>query len=532
MARSMPKDFKLSWQPGSGGRKGRWKKVYRGKAYTFPSGRGKSDRDAYDAALAAWEKKKVELDATAPKPHQAEYEKVIREWEEVGMWCREHGDPEMEETAGSKLADLRKRLAQPKPPKIMPGDAFDGQFRPEVVDPAGMTRLKEAYAAMETDTAARWAREMPVNPDLSQFDVEFVRPFTVSGVLAKDDLHLRPLHKEHEIWRDRLDVMQRNATPADDSIAAYVDRFLAQKKDDSAAGEVTPTRVYTLRIQLTHFKDWLGGGVSVQKIASSTLVEYRTALLREVSKGAWSTTTASNRMSTVKSFVRWLWQIEAIESLPRVLDALSLNIAKSSPPVITYTKDEISTLIGAAIDRTRLYILLMLNCGMTQKDIADLQHSEVDWKQGRITRKRSKTKKHRNVPVVSYQLWSETLALLKQERSPGGKGRVLLNRNGSPLVFDDVDKEGKPIKCDNIRNAFNRVCKKTGMAKHLKALKKTSATLLRGHRHYASLYDLFLGHAPTSMADKHYTLPPQDLLDEALGWLHDKLEIAKALKAE
>jgi integrase len=136
------------------------------------------------------------------------------------------------------------------------------------------------------------------------------------------------------------------------------------------------------------------------------------------------------------------------------------------------------------------------------------------------------------VPVVSYQLWSETLALLKQERSPGGKGRVLLNRNESPLVFDDVDKDGKPIKCDNIRNAFGRVCKKTDIGKPLKALKKTSATLLRGHRHYASLYDLFLGHAPTTMADKHYTLPPQDLLDEALGWLRDEFEIAEALKAE
>jgi hypothetical protein len=32
------------------------------------------------------------------------------------------------------------------------------------------------------------------------------------------------------------------------------------------------------------------------------------------------------------------------------------------------------------------------------------------------------------------------------------------------------------------------------------------------------------------MADKHYTLPPQDLLDEALGWLRDEFEIAEAVE--
>lgn len=49
----MPKNIKLSWQPGIGNRAGRWRKVYRSKVYHFPGGSGKSDRAAYDAAWAA-----------------------------------------------------------------------------------------------------------------------------------------------------------------------------------------------------------------------------------------------------------------------------------------------------------------------------------------------------------------------------------------------------------------------------------------------------------------------------------------------
>ena len=49
----MPRKLKLTWQPGSGNRPGRWKKKYKGQSYYFPTGKGKSDSDAYQAALAA-----------------------------------------------------------------------------------------------------------------------------------------------------------------------------------------------------------------------------------------------------------------------------------------------------------------------------------------------------------------------------------------------------------------------------------------------------------------------------------------------
>jgi hypothetical protein len=179
---------------------------------------------------------------------------------------------------------------------------------------------------------------------------------------------------------------------------------------------------------------------------------------------------------------------------------------------------------------------------MTQKDISDVLVSEVDWKEGRIIRKRSKTSDEENVPTVNYRLWPETFRLLQQERDTTSKDRVLVNSNGSPLLSEQFNEGGKYQKTDNIKNAFDRLrtvkkieepsqaSKKTSarkveravkatINKPLKSLKKTSASLIRGRKEFSGLESLFLGHAPRGMSDRHYAEIPQELLDQAVEWL-------------
>ena len=60
---------------------------------------------------------------------------------------------------------------------------------------------------------------------------------------------------------------------------------------------------------------------------------------------------------------------------------------------------------------------------------------------------------------------------------------------------------------------------KASIDKPLKSLKKTSASLLRGHKEFSGLESLFLGHAPRGMSDRHYAQVPQELLDQAVQWL-------------
>lgn len=512
----MPRTYKLTWQPGSTGRPGRWRKKYRGRSHYFDGGRGKTDREAYDAAVAAWEKLKVKLDDAAPKPHQEEYEREIYRWEAALSWSNKHGDSRMSVTAEERLAELRRRLDAPKPTPIRPEDTFDGQFDRSIRAPM----LDKAIRELAADT-------FPEEPRATTGMRTVVVPLV--GAIDRD-----PLGNERLVWQDRLEVMDRSQGSVDSALETYIKKFLDYRRRDVESGVLSAGRLAKLTSQLSHFQDWVGGKSDVSEITGERLLDYRGALLTRVQEGKWSSTTASERMVAVKSLVRWLWEMEAIPTLPRVLDgkAKKLDIGKSRQPIKTFEVDEIATLLKAASDRTKLYLLLMLNTGMTQKDISDLEFGEVDWKTQRIIRKRSKTKRFDNVPVVEHLLWDETFQLLVRQRNPSGKGRVLVNENGEPICRDDLGKEGKYKKNDNVKNAYDRLKEKTGISKPLKSLKKTSATMIRNNKEYQGLEDLFLGHAPRKMSDRHYAKPPQDLLNEATAWLRLKYDIPKVMKAK
>jgi integrase len=162
----------------------------------------------------------------------------------------------------------------------------------------------------------------------------------------------------------------------------------------------------------------------------------------------------------------------------------------------------------------------MGNCGFTQSDVSDLKDQEVDWKEGRITRKRSKTSDDEGVPVVEYKLWDVTFDLLKEYRS-GGES-VLLTETGKPWVYEKL-VDGKMRSTDNVASNFTHLkakLKRKGIiAKPLKLIRKTSASLLGTHEVYGRYSSHFLGHSPRSIADRHYVKPSRDLFDKAIAWL-------------
>ena len=185
-----------------------------------------------------------------------------------------------------------------------------------------------------------------------------------------------------------------------------------QMENKVSAKEISAGRTNVVKRHLQFFEAWFGKERSIKEIEGQVLLEYRGHLLSMVAASRWTRVTAQQHLVSLKSFIRWLWQTDAIESLPRVMDGKvrkRSTISTTPSQIVVFTKDEICSLLKAAPDRTQLYILLMLNCGMTQKDIADLKVDEVDWTTGRIIRKRSKTADHDNVPYRMHGLlWPET----------------------------------------------------------------------------------------------------------------------------
>jgi integrase len=178
-----------------------------------------------------------------------------------------------------------------------------------------------------------------------------------------------------------------------------------------------------------------------------------------------------------------------------------------------YTVDQVRTLLKSAEGRTRLFVLLGLNCAFYRSDISTLKRSEVNLKAGTITRKRGKTDGHKGSPTVTYTLWKETARLLAAEMNKEGE-LALTMPDGRKLVDG-----GK----DAVTDAFRKLLRDCGYSSGkeyvgcFKWLKKCSSTEIAGK--YPGLDSLFNSHAPRSMADKHYSAAALGLLAKALKWL-------------
>ncbi|WP_417385402.1 tyrosine-type recombinase/integrase [Gimesia sp.] len=484
----MPRQAKLNWDAP----RNKWRVVYFGKKYRFDGGSGKSDREARKQAEAAWRATKAQLDLEAEeaKPHRTEYKNVIAEWESVLRWCIDHGEEMTATVARDKIKDLEERLAMQTPPPLGWSDRpFNG--------PAPLTAINE--------------RMKPVYQEAGLEPI-----IQVSG----------PAPYEHTQWQDRLETQNRRLGEAstEDTFAANVEKYLLQKRAKVAARQLSAAWAETSRSHLEFIMEFAGSGTSVSRIDHNTVQGLYNHLLGRVAAKQMSDHYAHNVFAVFKQFVRWLVKNTShLEMLPKNIDDQDLRISVTPREVKVLTPEQIKTLMEKASPRTKLYLLLGLNSAMTQIDMAELHPNEVDWKQGIITRKRSKTGNCENVPVVSYPLWPETFELLKQERSDD-PDHVLLTREGKLLRTEDIDG-GKYKKTDAVRLAIRRLSKKTEIEFTLKACKKTSASLLRGNRDYQGLQSLFLDHAPQTVAEIHYTTVPQDLLNEAIAWLGQELGI-------
>ena len=71
---------------------------------------------------------------------------------------------------------------------------------------------------------------------------------------------------------------------------------------------------------------------------------------------------------------------------------------------------------------------------------------------------------------------------------------------------------------------------KLAFSKPFKLLRKTSATLIHSNPQFRGLDPLFLGHAPASIAERHYVATSKSALDEALVWLRSEYRVMESFQ--
>ncbi len=325
---------------------------------------------------------------------------------------------------------------------------------------------------------------------------------------------------------DAMVAEATQATPPERTVKAQVDSWQTLLRGVCESGQISEGRYDAYCRNVTVFVNWIGEQTVIDTIDEAKLESFFNHLSLQVGDGKYAPTYAHSLLMTAKQFISRLAELKLIP-LPSNIRSRRFRFNHSAPAKIeTFTVAEVRQMLVAAeglSDRTKLYLLLMLNCGMYQNDIAELRTDEVNWKAGTITRARSKTRE-RNGPVVTYKLWPATFVLLKKHRGSGDL--ALTNEEGKPLVRYWLDDEGKMKRYDCVHAAWTRIASKLGLAKMrlgLKHLRKTASTALGQHPQFKFYANHFLADSPRSIADRSYVVPSEEEFFSALDWLRGRL---------
>lgn len=307
------------------------------------------------------------------------------------------------------------------------------------------------------------------------------------------------------------------------TLGAASKRFLELTDRQHERGDISAARYETIKRGVDLFVELLGEDFEVAGISTAEVSRFHKHLDKEGQAKKWSQATLQLRWTAARQFIGWLYSEEILENEPRNLKKLGFTV--DAKEIRQYPPGELKLFLADDVDeKTRLYLLLMLNCGMHQGDISDLKPSEVDWTERRIERRRSKTADCEDVPKVNYKLWPVTFALLQKHRA-NNEEHVLLSKNSTPLRYCEKTEKGMS-KGDVISMAYHRAAKrlKIDHPKQLKLIRKTSSSLL-ANKYDEALAEHFLGHVPMGIGRRHYLVVDQARFDEAIRWLGEQFGI-------
>lgn len=495
--------YKLTWLKATK----RWQKKYKGKRYYF-SGEGGKEA-SYRAAWQAWLKQRAEIDGAAEMSMDA----VSRQlWAEQIKW----------------IADTQNRLIS---------YYHDSTEARAVWRHLESLRLKalDLLAAGQPFESADFDKRHPVA--IAQQLIELHRP-QIKPDAMPEKYDIKPAGVEltqanlHDV-DSRLNLPAPPPEPLGEppwakgtpdqvtTLSELCRAFMQAKQKEADRNPRHQKRVDRIGYDINDLKKAAGDDLSLSLINAQTLGDYRDRIKDQVHEKKIAAATGRDRLRTIKQLMMWAADNQFLTTLPGMLNR-GFTVEVSPKAIKTLSVADVQKCMAEASDRTELYILLSLNTGMTQQDIADLRKDEVNWQDGTLTRKRSKTKKHADVPTVTYRLWPETLKMLNAQLASEGE-LVLTSREGNPLITGNTD---------SIRSAYRRLVEKTGIDIGPKLLRKTAASKLEEHDIYSRHVQLYLGHSEKTIAGRHYAKPAQESFDQAITWLHDQFITKPTKKAK
>jgi integrase len=311
------------------------------------------------------------------------------------------------------------------------------------------------------------------------------------------------------------------------------------------AGEMTPSRMSTLRTLLAGFGEFFGSHI-VSSITENDISRFANYESAKVASGQLKVSSLGQNYKAVRQFFHWCWKQRIINERPRNLDILSVKIPKKQN--LYFDKKNLkqlmdgcdASLLGGGWDKRhsnevdytilRAMILLGVNMGFGQRDVSDLLVGEVHLRKrpARIIRSRTKTG-----VATNHLMWNQTRELLKQCCQGKKPSELVFRRpDGRELIPYTIGSRGNITggRADYIGNKFKRLVKRVlgeDETRTLRDLRKTGANFCK--QRFLGSEKMYLGHTDGSMSMR-YTDTNQKLLDTAICFMEKDLGFTNQLQ--
>ena len=292
------------------------------------------------------------------------------------------------------------------------------------------------------------------------------------GSVKDPDAAIKRYH-EHcaGLHSGRLTEVKRDAGL---KVRELANRFLEAAEARRDAGELSPRTFVDYYRDCERLVRFFGGDRVVESITRDDLKLLRTHLARGVNPE-----TLNGRVGVTRSIFKFAYEEELVEKPIRFgkdlkrPDRRLLRRTRAEAGRKHFQAHEIRILLDAAPLQLRAMILLGINCGMGNLDVAALPANCIDIEHGWIDYPRAKTGVRRRCP-----LWPETVKAVvavqegrktvQAKPKPEAQGLLFVTRKGHPFVRSaaKVSPDGRPhvVEHDAIATTLKRILARKGIA--------------------------------------------------------------------
>jgi len=297
------------------------------------------------------------------------------------------------------------------------------------------------------------------------------------------------------------------------SLEKVCNEFMAAKEAKLNEGDISPRSYRDYYETCRRLLDYFGKDRRVDDLRPEDFGDFRKALAETM--GPTSLKNARNRVRIIFKFPHDNRLIPNPVNYGQYFDRPSARVLRRSRNEAgprLFSAKEIRRILAEADPTMRAMILLGINCGFGNNDVARLPQSRVDLDKGWVDFPRPRTKIPRRV-----LLWPETIealrvAIARRPRPVDGSGRGLcfLTKQGRPwvrvnqrTVIEDGKEKLKIVPIDALVPRFGRLLRKLGINGRkglgFYTLRHAFETI-GGESKDQVAVDAIMGHADSSMA--------------------------------